>query len=111
MAFRGGQDPLPRPVALGGERELLVRQPILFRGAHALAAAGDVRTACPGALRLPGLGNVAAGSFFCRVVAITPPSMRIVAGSLSATRDQQRHSTTGIFGRSERVRRRESVWL
>src|SRR5262245_35549896 len=92
MAFGGGEDPLPRPVplsvadafnlveagdrvahmpgvgqrllALVGEGEVLVRQPVFFRGAYALAAARDLRAVCPGALRLPGLGDVAPGGLF-----------------------------------------------
>ena len=48
-----------------GNANSLSAQPVLLRGAHALAAARDVLAAGPGALRLPGPGDVALGSFFC----------------------------------------------
>src|SRR5262249_44593398 len=91
IALRGGHDPLPRLVALGvahpfylveagdrvadvprvrqrllallGEGEFLVRQVVLLRRAHALALAGDLLAVRPGALRVPGLGDVLPGRF------------------------------------------------
>src|SRR6202035_2448092 len=95
VAFRGGQDPLPRLVALRiadpfdlveagdrvahvprvrqrllallGEGELLVRQFVLLRGAQAFALTRDILAVRPVTLRVPGLDDVAPGRFLLPV--------------------------------------------
>src|SRR5580693_4445696 len=89
VALGGGQDPLPRLIALGvahaldlvepgyrvahvagvgqrllalvGERELVGRQPVLFRGAQALLAAGHILPVGSFGLHLTRLGDVLPG--------------------------------------------------